>query len=140
MSNISASNQVRGIVPSKSSNIHLRRSQNYADLQNELIRIRAVLTHETMMSQLITTKPEIFPDPLDQAASEHENDIALSMKLLAFAKLRRIERALTSLQTRSYGICSHCAQAIPSARLNVQPDSLYCVPCLTVIEQQPSRN
>jgi RNA polymerase-binding transcription factor DksA len=140
MSNISASNQVRGIVPSKSSNIHLRRSQNYADLQNELIRIRAVLTHETMMSQLITTKPEIFPDPLDQAASEHENDIALSVKLLAIEKLRRIERALTSLQTRSYGICSHCAQAIPSARLNVQPDSLYCVPCLTVIEQQPSRN
>lgn len=140
MSNISASNQVRGIVPSKSSNIHLRRSKNYADLQNELIRIRAVLTHETMMSQLITTEPEIFPDPLDQAASEHENDIALSVKLLAIEKLRRIERALTSLQTRSYGICSHCAQEIPSARLNVQPDSLYCVPCLTVIEQQPSRN
>jgi DnaK suppressor protein len=93
-----------------------------------------------MMSQLITTEPEIFPDPLDQAASEHENDIALSVKLLAIEKLRRIERALTSLQTRSYGICSHCAQAIPSARLNVQPDSLYCVPCLTVIEQQPSRN
>ena len=140
MSNISASNQARRIVPAKSSNILVRRSQNYADLQNELIRLRAVLTHETMMSQLITIEPELFPDPLDQAASEHENDIALSVKLLAFAKLRRIEQALTSLQGHSYGVCTRCNQEIPYARLKVQPDSLYCVPCLTVIEQQPSRN
>ena len=57
------------------------------------------------------------------------------MKILAIEKLRRIEQALTSLHARSYGICSRCSQEIPYARLRVQPDSLYCVPCLTVIEQ-----
>jgi RNA polymerase-binding transcription factor DksA len=140
MSNISSSNQTRGIAPSKSSNIHMRRSQNYADLQNELNRLRTVLTHETMMSNLITTEPKLFPDPIDQAAAEHELDVALSVKILAIEKLRRIEQALTSLHARSYGTCSHCGQMIPSARLKVQPDSLYCVPCLTVIEQTVSRN
>jgi DnaK suppressor protein len=64
----------------------------------------------------------------------------LSVKLLALEKLRRIDQALTSLHAHSYGICSLCSQEIPYARLKVQPDSLYCVPCLTVIEQQPSRN
>ena len=140
MPNMSSSNHVLRIVPSKRPNVSMRKSQNYADLHNELIRLRAVLTHETMMSQMISTEPEIFPDLLDQAASEHEIDVALSVKLLAVEKLRRIEQALTSLQGHSYGVCTRCNQEIPYARLKVQPDSLYCVPCLTVIEQQPSRN
>jgi DnaK suppressor protein len=92
------------------------------------------------MSHLITTEPELFPDPVDQAAVEHELDVALSVKLIAVDKLRRIEQALTSLHTRSYGICSRCGQEIPYARLKVQPDSLYCVPCLTLIEQKAARN
>lgn len=136
MRNASSSNHVPRMVPSKRSNIHLQKNANYADLENELTKLRARLTRETMMSHLITTEPELFPDPIDQAASEYESDIALSVKLLTIEKLRRIERALTSLHTRSYGICSRCNHQIPPARLRVQPDSLYCVPCLTIIEQQ----
>jgi RNA polymerase-binding transcription factor DksA len=94
-----------------------------------------MLTRQTMISHLITTEPELFPDPIDQAASEHEIDIALSVKLFAIEKLRRIEQALTSLHTLFYGICSRCNHQIPYARLRVQPDSLYCVPCLTIMEQ-----
>jgi RNA polymerase-binding transcription factor DksA len=136
MRNASSSNHVPRMVPSKRSNIHRQKNANYADLENELSRLRTMLTHETMMSRLITTEPELFPDPIDQAASEYESDIALSVKLLTIEKLRRIERALTSLHTCSYGICSRCNHQIPPARLRVQPDSLYCVPCLTIIEQQ----
>ena len=140
MPNISSSNHVPRIAPSKHPNIHMRKSANYTDLQNELNRLRAVLTHETMMSHLITTEPELFPDPVDQAAAEHELDVALSVKMLAIDKLRRIEQALTSLHAHSYGICSRCGQEIPYARLKVQPDSLYCVPCLTLVEQEVARN
>jgi DnaK suppressor protein len=93
-----------------------------------------------MMSHLIRTEPELFPDPIDQAAAEHELDVSLSVMFLGIEKFRRIEQALTSLHARSYGICSHCGQEIPSARLKVQPDSLYCVPCLTLIEQEAARN
>ena len=140
MPNISPSNHVPKIVPSKHPNIHMRKSTNYSDLQLELNRLRTVLTRETMMSHLIMTEPELFPDPVDQAAAEHELDVSLSVMVLAIEKLRRIERALTSLHTRSYGICSRCDQEIPYARLKVQPDSLYCVPCLTLIEQEAARN
>jgi len=117
----------------------MQNSAEYTDLRSELNRLRTVLTHETMTSHLITTEPELFPDPVDQAAVEHELDVALSVKLLAVDKLRRIEQALTSLETRSYGICSRCGHDIPYARLKVQPDSLYCVPCLTLIEQKAVR-
>ena len=139
MPNTSSSNHVPRMVPSKHSDIHRQKNANYTDLKNELTRLRARLTREAMMSHLTTTEPELFPDPIDQAASEYENDIALSVKLLTIEKLRRIEQALTSLHTRSYGICSRCRHQIPYARLRVQPDSLYCVSCLTVIEQQSSR-
>jgi len=137
MPNPSSLNHVQRIVPSKHPNIPMRKNANYADLQHELNRLRAVLAHETMMSHLITTEPESFPDPIDQAASAHELNITLSVKLLTIEKLRRIEQALTSLHTHSYGVCSRCSHQIPYARLRVQPDSLYCVPCLTILEQQP---
>ena len=140
MPNMCSLNHAPRIVPSKHPNIPMRKSANYAGLQNELNRLRTVLAHETMMSHLITTEPELFPDPIDQAASEYETDIALSVKLLAIEKLRRIEQALMSLHTHSYGICSRCSHEIPYARLRVQPDSLYCVPCLTVIEQTSIRS
>ncbi len=135
-----SSNHISKVDRQKYPNVHTRKNQNYADLQSELNRLRTALTHETTMSQLITTEPELFPDPVDQAAAEHESDVALSVKLLAVKKLRRIEQALTSLQTHSYGVCSHCGKDIPYARLKVQPDSFYCVPCLTRIEQEPSGN
>ena len=140
MANMSSSNHVPSMVPSKHQNIPMRKSANYADLQHELNRLRTVLTHETMMSHLITTEPELFPDPIDQAAAEYEIDVALSVKLLAIEKLRRIEQALTSLHAHSYGTCSRCGQEIPYARLKVQPDSLYCVPCLTLVEQGAARS
>ena len=140
MPNTTSSNRTRKMVPSKHLNIQMRRSTNFADLQHELNRLRAVLTRETMISLLIMTEPELFPDPTDQAAAEHELDVSLSVMSLAIEKLRWIEQALASLHARSYGICSRCDQETPSARLNVQPDSLYCVPCLTLVEQDAARN
>ncbi len=140
MPNTSASHRTRKMVPPKYQNIPLRRSTDFADLQRELHRLRAVLTRETMISHMFMTEPELFPDPTDQAAAEHELDVALSVNILALEKLRRIEQALTSIHAHSYGTCSRCAQEIPEARLQVQPDSLLCVPCLTIVEQEAARN
>lgn len=140
MPNTRSANRVTRIVPSKQPDSHMGKSKNYAELQHKLNGLRAVLTRETMMFRLITTEPELFRDPIDQAAAEHELDVALSVKLFAIEKLRRIEQALTSLHAGSYGICSHCGQEIPYVRLKVQPDSRYCVPCLTLIEQKAARN
>lgn len=143
MPHTSSSNSTRKMAPPKHLNIQLRTSTNFADLQRELTRLRAVLTRETMISHMFMmfmTEPALFPDPTDQAAAEHELGVALSVNILALEKLRRIEQALTSMHARSYGICSRCAQEIPEARLKVQPDSLLCVPCLTIVEQEAARN
>ena len=101
MPNTSPSNHVSRIASPKHRNIPMRKSTNYTDLLNELKRLRTELTRETMMPHLITTEPELFPEPVDQAAAEHDLDISLSVKLLAIEKVRRIESALTSLHANS---------------------------------------
>ena len=135
-----SANHVSKLAPSKHSNTREPQSKNYADLQQELNRLRSVITEEAVTAHPISTKAELFPDPIDRAAAEHEIGVTLSVKMFAIEKLRRIEQALTSLHAHSYGICSRCCQEIPHARLRVQPDSLYCVPCLTIIEQEGLRN
>ena len=50
MPNTSSPNRAQGIVPSKNPNIRSRRSAKYADLRNELTRLHAELTDETMMA------------------------------------------------------------------------------------------
>lgn len=140
MPNTSSSNHVPKNALSKHSNTHAMQNKHYADLQNELNRLRAVLTEETMTLHQISTEAELFPDPIDRAVAEHEIGVALSVKMFAIEKLRRIEQALTSLHAHSYGICSRCCQEIPYARLKVQPDSLYCVPCLTAVEREGLKN
>lgn len=140
MPHTSSSIRARRNVSSKQPNIRIRKQMDYGGLQNHLNRLHALLVQETTMSHSIAPEPELFPDPMDQAAAEHELDVALSVKMLAIEKLRRIEQALTSLQARSYGICSRCAHEIPYARLKVQPDARYCVPCLTLVEQEAARN
>lgn len=134
MPNTTSSNRTPRMVPSKNLNTRPQRSAKYADLRSELNRLRAVLTQDAMLSHLVTTEPELFPDPTDQAAADHELDIALSVKIRTIEKLRRIEQALTSMHARSYGICRRCGQEIPYARLKVQPDTHYCVPCQTAVE------
>lgn len=114
----------------------MRRIMKYSALQTKLKKLRAVLAHKTMVSHLITTEPELFSDPTDQAAADHELDVAWSVKMRTVEKLRRIEQALTSLHEHSYGICRRCGQEIPYARLKVQPDSLNCVPCQSALERR----
>jgi DnaK suppressor protein len=41
----------------------------------------------------------------------------------------RIERALAKLDDGSYGICDHCGEPIPPARMEAAPESVLCVAC-----------
>ena len=83
MPNTRSSNHAPRNVSSTHLGIQKRTSANYAALQSELNRLRTVLAQETMTSQPMTTEPELFPDPIDQAAAEHEIGVALSVKILA---------------------------------------------------------
>ncbi|UVT16253.1 MAG: substrate-binding domain-containing protein [Nitrospira sp.] len=81
-----------------------------------------------------------FADPSDQASNEFEQNLSYQVRMRVIMKLKRIERALLLLRTKNYGYCRRCRKAIPDERLVVQPDTLFCVPCLALAERRASRN
>lgn len=110
------------------------------DLWQELVRQRAVLLASTNLSLAVESAAELHADPADQASTDLEHDVAMQVKMRTFERLRHIERALQLMRTTDYGQCRHCHRDIPYERLKVQPDALFCVPCLTTVEKKAARN
>lgn len=108
--------------------------------QEELTRQRALLLADWNLSFAHPDERAHFADPADQASNDLERNLSYQVKRRAITKLKRIERALFLLRTKHYGYCRRCRKAIPDERLAVQPDALFCVPCLALIEQRVSRN
>ena len=97
---------------------------------------RAILLNRSTGSLVCERAAEVCADPADQASTDMEQDLAIQTKARTLAKLRDIERAIRLLQTPGYGRCSRCREDIPFERLQVKPDALFCVPCLTLMERR----
>ena len=50
---------------------------------------------------------------------------------LAEEKLKNLQRVLSRVGTRDFGICIKCGKAIPAGRILYRPESLTCVDCAT---------
>ena len=50
-------------------------------------------------------------------------------------ELRRIDGALTRLNSGTYGDCINCGQTIPAARLKAEPTATRCVACQEMYEK-----
>lgn len=45
------------------------------------------------------------------------------------SQLEEVERALQRIDNGTYGVCAHCGNEIPAARLEARPESTLCVGC-----------
>jgi RNA polymerase-binding protein DksA len=106
----------------------------------ELTAQRAQILEQTQAPLRPDAEPEACPDPADQASTELEQDLAIQVRKRTFDRLRRIEHALQLIRTNGYGLCLRCRTEIPYERLRVQPDALFCVPCLTLVERGAAQN
>ncbi len=117
-----------------------RRLLQKSELWIELTRQRTLLLISLSASLTADGEPDVCSDLADQASAEFEQDLAMQVRTRTFDKLRRIERALQLMRTNSYGRCRRCDEEILYERLKVQPDALFCVPCLTIVEQEAAEN
>lgn len=53
--------------------------------------------------------------------------------------LKKIDYALQKIESGEFGVCEHCGEAIPSARLEARPVAQYCIDCKTELEQNERR-
>lgn len=44
-------------------------------------------------------------------------------------RVRNVDRALEKLDEGTYGLCDRCGSPISEARLDVRPESVFCVDC-----------
>jgi DnaK suppressor protein len=58
-----------------------------------------------------------------------QTELHTQLAALESRELRNIERSLVLIQQGRYGECEGCRKAIPIARLQALPFSLYCIEC-----------
>lgn len=63
------------------------------------------------------------------AQEEKDRDILIRLEERETEELRKIQAALTLIDTREYGKCQVCGKPIPRARLEELPTAFRCVDC-----------
>lgn len=84
--------------------------------------------------QAESATPEVndLKDGADKRQQQVVDDVQYARDL---AELQAVEDALARLDAGSYGDCAHCGEAIPAARLLVQPAARLCAACQAAAEK-----
>jgi DnaK suppressor protein len=108
------------------SRLHERAAQLRGEIQHTLER-SADETHVRIAEQARDAEDDSFSNLIvDLNLAEVDRDAD---------ELRRIDGALARLSEGSYGLCEHCGQRIPEARLQAEPTALRCVRCQELYEK-----
>jgi len=75
-----------------------------------------------------------FPDPNDRATQESEFSMELRTRDRERKLIKKIDEALSMLDTREYGFCESCGVEIGIRRLEARPTATQCIDCKTLDE------
>ena len=95
---------------------------------------------EELFCQAVTTvrglidSPEGMKDPLDRATFELERSTLLRIRDRESKLIRKIQKALDSVENGTFGICESCGREISIARLKARPVATHCIRCKTKME------
>jgi DnaK suppressor protein len=78
---------------------------------------------------LVPPAGESEGDLIDQANSDAEAELQISMRQSNAGLLRAIEDALVRIRQETYGVCEGCEQQISKARLEAVPWTHLCRHC-----------
>ncbi len=75
-----------------------------------------------------------FPDPNDRATQEEEFALELRTRDRERKLIRKIDEALSRLETGDFGYCEICGVEIGIKRLEARPTATLCIDCKTLDE------
>jgi RNA polymerase-binding transcription factor len=110
-------------------------------LKKKLIDQRQELLSEAMqtLNNKISTEKESFPDPTDQAVAELDNNFLLKLRGREQRLLKKIDEAISRIDSDNYGICESCGGQINIKRLEARPVTTLCIDCKTAQEEEEKR-
>lgn len=75
-----------------------------------------------------------FPDPNDRATQESDFTLELRTRDRERKLIRKIDEALSRLDSGDYGYCEQCGIEIGIKRLEARPTATLCIDCKTLQE------
>ena len=73
-----------------------------------------------------------FPDPNDRATQESEFSLELRTRDRERRLIKKIEDALSGIESGDYGYCETCGVEIGIRRLEARPTATQCIDCKTL--------
>ncbi len=101
------------------------------DVQRE--QILDLYQHDMRVGQ--AASDEGSEDIVDRANSSYDREFMLALSDTERQILQEIDRAIERVDDRSFGVCLHCGEPIPTARLKALTWAKYCVDCQERAEQ-----
>lgn len=65
----------------------------------------------------------------DQGSATFARELDATIEQQAREVLAQIDRALVRIDNGTYGVCTRCSAAIPTARLEAMPEAELCLSC-----------
>lgn len=75
-----------------------------------------------------------FPDPTDRATQESEFSLELRTRDRERKLIKKIDEALSHIESGEYGYCETCGVEIGLRRLEARPTATQCIDCKTLDE------
>jgi len=103
-----------------------------------LLKQRRVLLSEVVqtLNSKIDAEKESFPDPTDQAVAELYNNLLLKLRGRERKLLKKIDEAISRMNSGTYGVCVECGGQISVKRLEARPVTTLCIKCKTQQEEK----
>jgi len=92
---------------------------------------------EQLQNKSVTIVKDCSLDALNKADMHYEHQREYTLVEQAQTRISLLEETLQRVDRPEYGLCVECEEQIALRRLELLPESLYCVECLS--EQQSKR-
>ncbi len=91
---------------------------------------------ENTLNNKISEDKINFADPTDQAVAELDSNFLLRLRGREQKLLKKIEEAISRIDSGTYGICESCGEKIDIRRLEARPVTTRCIECKTRQEEE----
>ena len=105
--------------------------KDYEAIRKHLLKRRDELNLRIQnITQNVRHSDGPLPSDFSEQATERENEEVLdALGEVGRQELSQINRTLARMDDGEYGTCAACGEPIPEARLEILPNSEYCVSC-----------
>lgn len=91
---------------------------------------RALLRNaQRTLSEDMSLDPDDLPDEMDLASSEYLQSFTFRLRGREKTFLKKIDHAISKIDTGTFGICENCEEEISLKRLEARPETTLCIRC-----------